>query len=157
MVAVADAQVAQRSGPTLRILGDGGERVLGAPPGRIDEHETAPVALAQLVEDVAREIKCRRYVPSESARFRHARGFADRADAPAAMEIDAARLMRASRLRVGRVRAMGVPAILMGVAGIIVAAGVSRSFRTIAPMLPETLRELKGLLEAGRDARSLKP
>lgn len=73
------------------------------------------------------------------------------------MEIDAARLMRASRLRVGRVRAMGVPAILMGVAGIIVAAGVSRSFRTIAPMLPETLRELKGLLEAGRDARSLKP
>jgi hypothetical protein len=73
------------------------------------------------------------------------------------MEFDAARLMRTSRLRVGRVRAMGVPAILMGVAGIIVAAGVAKSFRTVAPMLPETLRELKSLLEAGRDARSLKP
>lgn len=73
------------------------------------------------------------------------------------MEFDAARLMRASRLRVGRVRAMGVPAILMGVAGIIVATGVAKSFRTIAPMLPETIRELKSLLEAGRDARSLKP
>ncbi|HEV8021206.1 MAG TPA: hypothetical protein VGP41_08110 [Candidatus Lustribacter sp.] len=73
------------------------------------------------------------------------------------MEFDAARMMRASRLRVGRVRAMGVPAILMGVAGIIVATGVAKSFRTIAPMLPETIRELKSLLEAGRDARSLKP
>lgn len=51
---------------------------------------------------------------------------------------------------------MGVPAILIGVAGVIVAAGVSRSFRTIAPMLPETLRELKSLVDAGRDARTLK-
>jgi hypothetical protein len=73
------------------------------------------------------------------------------------MEFDAARVMRSSRLRVGKVRAMGVPAILMGVAGIILAAGVSRSFRTIAPMLPETLRELKSLVDAGRDARTLKP
>ena len=51
---------------------------------------------------------------------------------------------------------MGVPAILIGVAGIILAAGVSRSMGTIAPMLPETLRELKSLVEAGRDARKLK-
>jgi hypothetical protein len=73
------------------------------------------------------------------------------------MEFDAARVMRASRLRVGKVRAMGVPAILMGVAGIIVATGVARSVRTLAPMLPETLRELKSLVDAGRDARTLKP
>jgi hypothetical protein len=73
------------------------------------------------------------------------------------MEFDSARLMRASRLRVGNMRAMGVPAILIGVAGVILAAGVSRSFRTIAPMLPETLRELKRLVDAGRDARTLKP
>jgi hypothetical protein len=73
------------------------------------------------------------------------------------MEFDSARLMRASRLRVGNMRAMGVPAILIGVAGVIVAAGISRSFRTIAPMLPETLRELKSLVDAGRDARTLKP
>ncbi|MGA2392303.1 MAG: hypothetical protein ABSH03_03005 [Candidatus Lustribacter sp.] len=73
------------------------------------------------------------------------------------MEFDAARVLRASRVRVGRVRAMGLPAILMGVAGVIVAAGVARSFRTIAPMLPETLRELKSLVDASRDARTLKP
>lgn len=51
---------------------------------------------------------------------------------------------------------MGVPAILIGVAGVIMAAGLARSFRTIAPMLPETLRELKSLVDAGRDARTLK-
>jgi hypothetical protein len=73
------------------------------------------------------------------------------------MEFDPARVLRASRLRFGDVRAMGVPAILIGVAGIILAAGVSRSMGTIAPMLPETLRELKSLVEAGRDARKLKP
>jgi len=73
------------------------------------------------------------------------------------MEFDAARVLRASRFRLGAVRAMGLPAILIGVAGVILAAGVSRSFRTIAPMLPETLRELKSLVDAGRDARTLKP
>ena len=73
------------------------------------------------------------------------------------MEFDPARVLRASRLRFGDVRAMGVPAILIGVAGIILAAGVSRSMGTIAPMLPEPLREMKSLIEAGRDARKLKP
>ncbi len=73
------------------------------------------------------------------------------------MDFDAARVLRASRLRFGGVRAMGVPAILFGVAGVILATGVARSFRTIAPMLPETLRELKSLVDAGRDARTLKP
>jgi hypothetical protein len=73
------------------------------------------------------------------------------------MEFDPARVLRASRLRFGNVRATGVPAILISVAGIVLAAGVSRSFRTIAPMLPETLRELKSLVDAGRDARTLKP
>jgi hypothetical protein len=73
------------------------------------------------------------------------------------MEFDPARVLRASRLRFGGVRAMGVPAILIGVAGIILAAGVSRSIGTIAPLLPETLREMKTLVEAGRDARKLKP
>jgi hypothetical protein len=72
------------------------------------------------------------------------------------MEFDPARMLRASRLRFGGVRAMGIPAILIGVAGIILAAGVSRSMGTIAPMLPETLRELKSLIDAGRDTRTLK-
>jgi hypothetical protein len=73
------------------------------------------------------------------------------------MEFDPARLLRASRLRVGRIRATGVPAILFGVATIVLAAGVSRSLGAIAPMLPETLREMKGLLETRREARPLKP
>jgi hypothetical protein len=73
------------------------------------------------------------------------------------MEFDPARVLRASRIRIGRIRAMGVPAILIGVAGVILAAGAARSLRTVAPMLPETLRELKSLLETRRDARPLKP
>lgn len=73
------------------------------------------------------------------------------------MQFDPARVLRASRLRIGKVRAMGVPAILIGVAGIVLAAGAARSLGTIAPMLPETLREMKNLVDAGRDARTLKP
>jgi hypothetical protein len=73
------------------------------------------------------------------------------------MEFDPARVLRASRLRIGRVRATGVPAILLGVAGVILAAGASRSLGTIAPMLPETLRELKSLVDARRDAKPLRP
>jgi hypothetical protein len=73
------------------------------------------------------------------------------------MEFDPARILRASRLRVGRVRATGVPAILFGVSAVILAAGVSRSLGALAPMLPETIRELKGLFETRRDARPLKP
>ncbi len=73
------------------------------------------------------------------------------------MQFDPARMLRASRLRFGKVRAVGVPAILIGVAGVILAAGASRSLGTIAPMLPETLREMKHLIDAGRDARTLKP
>jgi hypothetical protein len=71
------------------------------------------------------------------------------------MEFDPSRALRASRLRVGKMRAVGVPAILIGVAGIIIAAGVARSLGTIAPMLPETLRELKSLVDAGRSPRTL--
>ncbi len=73
------------------------------------------------------------------------------------MQFDPADVLRASKLRIGKVRAMGVPAILIGVAGIILAAGTARSLGTIAPMLPETLREMKSLIEAGSDARKLKP
>ena len=73
------------------------------------------------------------------------------------MELDPPRILRASRFRFGKLRATGVPAILVGVAGIILAAGVTRSLKTIAPMLPETLRELKNVLETRRDVRPLKP
>ncbi len=67
-------------------------------------------------------------------------------------------LLRASKLRIGEVRAQGVPAILLGVSAVIVAAGVGRSIAAIAPQLPEALREMKALLESSRaDARSLRP
>jgi hypothetical protein len=72
------------------------------------------------------------------------------------MEFDPARVLRASRLRIGRLRATGVPASRIGVAGGVQAAGGARTLRTIAPMLPETLREMKSLVDAGRDARTLK-
>jgi hypothetical protein len=71
------------------------------------------------------------------------------------MAFDPARILRASRLRIGNMRAMGVPAILIGVAGVILAAGAARSLKTIAPMLPETLREMKSLVDAGRNPRTL--
>ena len=71
------------------------------------------------------------------------------------MKYDPAPALLASRLRVGKLRATGVPAILIGVAGIILAAGVSRSLGSIAPTLPETLREFKTLFDAGGQPRPL--
>jgi hypothetical protein len=78
---------------------------------------------------------------------------------PPQMDFDVLpRLLRASKLRFGGVRAQGVPAILLGVSAVIVAGGLARSIATVAPMLPEALRETKNLLEAtARDSRSLKP
>jgi hypothetical protein len=73
------------------------------------------------------------------------------------MAFDPARFLRASKLRVGSLRAQGVPAILLGVATIVLAAGAARSLSSVAPMLPETLRETKNLLEATRrDPRPIK-
>jgi hypothetical protein len=74
------------------------------------------------------------------------------------MAIDPARILRASKLRLGRLRAQGVPAILLGAAGIVLAVGASRALRAAIPTLPATLREAKMMLEAARlDARSLRP
>ena len=66
------------------------------------------------------------------------------------MDFDPARILRASKLRFGDLRAQGVPAILFGVAAVVVAAGMVRVLRAAAPALPETLREAKGLIEATR-------
>lgn len=68
------------------------------------------------------------------------------------MEIDPPRILRASKLRFGSLRAQGVPAILLGAAAIVLAAGVARALRTAIPTLPETLREAKALAEATRPA-----
>jgi hypothetical protein len=74
------------------------------------------------------------------------------------MEFDPARILRASKLRFGNLRAQGAPAILFGVAGVVLAAGLVRALRVAAPTLPETLREAKNLLEATRpQPRPLQP
>jgi hypothetical protein len=52
-------------------------------------------------------------------------------------------LVKVSRLRVGPIEARGVPAILLGVAAIIVATGISAALRRGATVLPETLREAR--------------
>jgi hypothetical protein len=66
-------------------------------------------------------------------------------------------ILRASRLRVGKLRMSGVPAILFGAAAIVIAAGVAETLREAAPKLPETLREAKSLLDAQRAKRALTP
>lgn len=74
------------------------------------------------------------------------------------MDIDPARVLRASKLRIGSLRAQGLPAILFGVAGVVLAAGMVRALRAAAPALPETLREAKNLIEATRpQPRPLQP
>jgi hypothetical protein len=71
---------------------------------------------------------------------------------------DPARILRASTIRFGDVRARGVPAILLGVSAVITAAGTVRALRAAAPSLPEVLREAKQLVDALRaDRPRLRP
>jgi len=73
-------------------------------------------------------------------------------------------LVRTSRLRVGRLQTRGIPAILLGVAGVvmsasalILAAGTTRALAASAPTLPDTIRELRILIESNRRSRPLNP
>ena len=66
------------------------------------------------------------------------------------MAFDPARILRASKLRIGSFRVQGAPAILLGIAAVIMATGAARSLSVLAPLLPETLRESKALLDASR-------
>jgi hypothetical protein len=59
-----------------------------------------------------------------------------------------ARLQRSFTIEIGPVRATGVPAILMGVSGIILASGVTAALAKGANRLPETLSEARGLADA---------
>jgi len=70
---------------------------------------------------------------------------------------DPARALRVSKLRFGSLRAQGVPAILLGVAGIVLAAGAMRALQAGAPNLPETIREIRQLIEANRRSKPLNP
>jgi hypothetical protein len=66
---------------------------------------------------------------------------------------DPARILRASSVRFGSLRVRGVPAILLGVSSVIVAAGTVRALGKAAPMLPELIRETKLLVESSRNDR----
>lgn len=61
-----------------------------------------------------------------------------------------AKVTKTFSLEVGPLRATGVPAVLVGVTGIILAAGVARSLTQSADRLPETLREARSLAQAMR-------
>jgi hypothetical protein len=59
-----------------------------------------------------------------------------------------ARLQRTFTIEIGPVRARGVPAILLGVTGIVLASGVTAALARGAPRLPETLGEARKLADA---------
>jgi hypothetical protein len=59
-----------------------------------------------------------------------------------------ARMQRTFAIEVGPLRARGVPAVLLGVTGIILASGVTAALTKGANRLPETLGEARGLADA---------
>lgn len=59
-----------------------------------------------------------------------------------------ARLQRSFTIEIGPLRASGVPAILIGVTGIVLASGITAALAKGAPRLPEALGEVRGLAEA---------
>jgi hypothetical protein len=69
---------------------------------------------------------------------------------PFNITLDSAKVMKASKLQLGKLEARGVPAILLGAAAIVLAAGAARAVLAGAPHLPDTIRELRGLLESNR-------
>ncbi|HTX56935.1 MAG TPA: hypothetical protein VMD47_07505 [Candidatus Acidoferrales bacterium] len=64
-----------------------------------------------------------------------------------------ARMERGYTIEVGPLRATGVPAILLGSAAIVAAAGLAAFLSRSAGRLPETLGEAKGLAQALRGER----
>jgi hypothetical protein len=61
-----------------------------------------------------------------------------------------ARVQRSFSIEIGPLRATGVPAVLLGVTGIVLASGVTAALARGATRLPETLGEARGLAEALR-------
>lgn len=61
-----------------------------------------------------------------------------------------ARVTRSFSIELGPVRAQGVPAVLVAVTGVVVAAGVARAITEHSERLPETLREARALAQTFR-------
>jgi hypothetical protein len=69
-----------------------------------------------------------------------------------------AQMEREYTIEVGPVRATGIPAVLIAVAGVVLSGGFAAVLSKNAGRLPETLREARGLAETLRgDARRLNP
>jgi hypothetical protein len=68
-----------------------------------------------------------------------------------------ARVTKTFQLEVGPLRAQGVPAILVAVSGVVLAAGVARSLTKSSDRLPETLREARALAQAFRPEQTKLP
>jgi len=67
------------------------------------------------------------------------------------LRVDPARILRASRIRIGDAfEVRGVPAILLGVSAIVAVGGAARALHASAPALPEALREATKLAHALR-------
>ena len=61
-----------------------------------------------------------------------------------------AKLTRTFSIEAGPVRATGVPAVLVGVTGVVLAAGAVRALAEHSERLPETLREARALAQTMR-------
>lgn len=65
-----------------------------------------------------------------------------------------AKVTKTFTLELGPVRATGVPAILVAVSGIVLAAGVTKVLSAQSERLPETLREARALAQSLRPDQS---
>jgi hypothetical protein len=61
-----------------------------------------------------------------------------------------AKVTKTFSLEVGPLRATGVPAVLVAVSGIVLAAGVAKTLTEHSERLPETLREARALAQTLR-------
>ena len=59
-----------------------------------------------------------------------------------------ARLQKTFSIEIGPLKATGVPAVLLGVTGIVLASGITMALAKSSTRLPETLGEARGLAEA---------
>jgi hypothetical protein len=71
--------------------------------------------------------------------------------------LDPRPLVKTSRLRLGSLEARGIPAILLGVAAIVAARGLSGALYKAAAILPESLREARMLWLAVRAQPEMLP
>lgn len=63
---------------------------------------------------------------------------------------DIARIAKSFQLEAGSFRAQGAPAVILAAGGVVFVAGMVRLLSRNAAVLPETLREAKGLIESLR-------